>query len=207
MMPHFDRAKPIIIIRPARTTDADAMGRVMVDTYLAAHRGQMPDKAWQKRKDEWTPDVSARSWRGYLQGMADGEDPDDCVYVAEVEDADKAYLQLTGGRDAPLHVVGLVTAHPAKEDWLSNAGEIGAIYVLESCHGLGIGRKLMQAAAAHMQGRGRAALQVGVLAKNAPARNFYAALGGTPVGERQFDEEGFLLPEIVYGWPDLAAIV
>lgn len=207
MMPHFDRAKPIIIIRPARTTDADAMGRVMVDTYLAAHRGQMPEEAWQKRKDEWSYDVSAQSWRGYLQGMADGEDPDDCVYVAEVEDVDKAYPQLIGRPDATLKLVGLVTAHPANEDWLANAAEIGAIYVLASCHGLGIGRKLMRTAAAHMQGRGRTALQVGVLTKNAPARHFYAALGGAPIGERQFDEEGFLLPEIVYGWPDIAAIV
>ncbi|MEZ4659909.1 MAG: GNAT family N-acetyltransferase [Caldilineaceae bacterium] len=197
----------MIIIRPALPADAEEMGRVMVDTYLAAHRGQMPEEAWQKRKDEWTYDLSAQSWRGYLQGMADGEDPDDCVYVAEVEDAANAYPQLTGRPAAALKLVGLVTAHPANADWLSNAAEIGAIYVLESCHGLGIGRKLMRAAAAHMQGLGRTALQVGVLVANAPARNFYTALGGAPIGERQFDEEGFLLPEIVYGWPDIAAIV
>ena len=38
------------------------MGRVMVDSFLSAHRGQMPDAAWQQRVDEWTPEVSARGW-------------------------------------------------------------------------------------------------------------------------------------------------
>jgi hypothetical protein len=38
------------------------MGRVMVDSLLSAHRGQMPDAAWQQRVDEWTPEVSARGW-------------------------------------------------------------------------------------------------------------------------------------------------
>ena len=32
------------------------MGRVMVDSFLSAHRGQMPDAAWQQRVDEWTPE-------------------------------------------------------------------------------------------------------------------------------------------------------
>ncbi|MCB0097723.1 MAG: N-acetyltransferase [Caldilineaceae bacterium] len=206
-MKHLDQTQPFIIIRLAQTADADAMAHVMVDTYLAAHQGQMPEAAWQKRKAEWTYEVSARSWRDYLQGMADGEDPNACVYVAEVADAEGAYPQLRGGADAPLKLVGVIMAHPAQEEWLSNAAEIGAVYVLESSQGLGIGRKLMQAAATHMQKLGRTALQVGVLTVNAPARNFYAALGGTPIGERQFDEEGFLLPEVVYGWPDIGAVV
>src|SRR6187431_2054584 len=49
-------------IRAAVVDDAPAMGRVMVGSWLSAHRGQMPDAAWQKRVDEWTPAVSARGW-------------------------------------------------------------------------------------------------------------------------------------------------
>src|SRR6478672_1178550 len=49
-------------IRVAVAEDAPAMGRVMVDSFLSAHRGQMPDAVWQQRVDEWTPDVSARAW-------------------------------------------------------------------------------------------------------------------------------------------------
>lgn len=206
-MAHFEKTLPLIIIRPARVADAMAMAHVMVDTYLTAHRGQMPEAAWEKRQAEWTYDESARSWRGSLQGMADGEDLHECIYVAEVEDVDRAYPQLAGKLDAALKVVGLVTAHPATEELLPNAAEIGAIYVVESYHGLGIGRKLMQAAASHMQALGYGALLVGALAANAPARSFYEVMGGVPVGERSFDEEGYQLPEVVYGWSNISAIV
>jgi hypothetical protein len=37
------------MIRVAVLEDAPAMGRVMVDSFLSAHRGQMPDAAWQQR--------------------------------------------------------------------------------------------------------------------------------------------------------------
>jgi hypothetical protein len=54
--------------------DAPAMGRVMVDSFLSAHRGQMPDAAWQQRVDEWTPEVS---------GTAADDDPSGSI--AEIE--------------------------------------------------------------------------------------------------------------------------
>ena len=50
-------------IRHARADDARAMGVVMVSSFLDAHRGQMPEPLWQKRRDEWTPEASAESWR------------------------------------------------------------------------------------------------------------------------------------------------
>ena len=48
------------------------MGRVMVDSFLSAHRGQMPDAAWQQRVDEWTPEVSARGWARAITDQAEG---------------------------------------------------------------------------------------------------------------------------------------
>jgi hypothetical protein len=30
-------------------------------------------------------------------------------------------------------------------------------------------------------------------------------MGGSEIGNRMFDEEGFPLPMTVYGWPDIAA--
>ena len=41
---------------------------------------------------------------------------------------------------------------------------------------------------------------------NAPARHFYEAIGGRAVDERLFDEEGLMLPEIVYGWADISTV-
>jgi hypothetical protein len=60
-------------IRAAVVDDAPAMGRVMVTAWLSAHRGQLPDEAWQKRVEEWTPDVSAQAWARLLTEQADGD--------------------------------------------------------------------------------------------------------------------------------------
>jgi len=49
-----------MILRTAHETDVPAMGQVIVATYLAAHRDQMPEEAWAKRAEEWTPEVSAK---------------------------------------------------------------------------------------------------------------------------------------------------
>src|SRR5437588_12973566 len=74
-----------MIIRDARVEDVPAMGRVMVDTFLSAHRGQMPEEAWEKRKREWTYEVSERSWARGLREIADGADAGECTFVAEDE--------------------------------------------------------------------------------------------------------------------------
>ena len=48
---------------------------------------------------------------------------------------------------------------------------------------------------------------VWVLAENRPARRFYEALGGEYIQEGQFTIGGVALPEVAYGWKDLASLV
>ena len=174
-----------MIIRLAHVEDAPAMAKVMVDTYLAAHRDQMPEEAWQKRKQEWTYAASEQGWARTITDIINGSSQL-CVYVATTE-ADE--------------VVGLVVGYPTESD--AQTGEISALYVRQDHQGEGLGRRLVQAVAAHLAERGITALNIGVLAANTSARRFYEAIGGRIVSERMFDEEGFLLPEIVYGWPDI----
>jgi ribosomal protein S18 acetylase RimI-like enzyme len=81
------------------------------------------------------------------------------------------------------------------------------LYVRERHQRRGLGRRLVQAVAAHLAQTGRHTLVIGCLAANAPARRFYEALGGRLVGEREYDEEGVKLPEVVYGWTDTRALV
>ena len=50
-------------------------------------------------------------------------------------------------------------------------------------------------------------LHIGVLATNVEAQRFYEKLGGHVSGERLFDEDGDLLPERIYTWPDLTALL
>ena len=59
-------------IRGAELRDAPALGHLVVESWLAAHRGQVPDAAWQKRLDEWTPEVSGRAWARLLGDRIDG---------------------------------------------------------------------------------------------------------------------------------------
>src|SRR4029078_3002120 len=70
-------------IRAAVGEDAPDMGRVMVTSFLWAHRGQMPDAAWQQRVDEWTPEVSARGWARAITERAERKAPLDVLLVAE----------------------------------------------------------------------------------------------------------------------------
>jgi ribosomal protein S18 acetylase RimI-like enzyme len=179
-----------MIIRLAREADAPAMAGVMVDTFLAAHHGQMPEAAWIKRKEEWTYAVSEESWAGTLRELDEDENAGMCIYVAEDEGGD---------------LVGLAMGCPAES--AEKTGAVTALYVRESHQGRGIGRRLVQAVAAHLAQRGMPALEIGALAANAPARRFYEALGGRVVGERMFDEEGYLLPEVVYGWADTRRLI
>jgi GNAT superfamily N-acetyltransferase len=81
------------------------------------------------------------------------------------------------------------------------------LYVRASYQGRGLGRRLVQAVAAHLAQLGMTALHIGCLAANTPGRRFYESLGGRVVDERLVDEEGFMLPEVVYGWADTSALV
>ncbi|MEO7911506.1 MAG: GNAT family N-acetyltransferase [Roseiflexaceae bacterium] len=183
-----------MIIRVAREADAPAMGRVMVDTHLAAHRDQMPAEAWAKRAQEWTYEESAQGWARTLREIAAGAG--DCIYLAE---------------DMQGNIVGLVMGgpigEPADADTRPQSGAIDALYVQASHQGRGLGRQLLQAVAIHLAQHGISALQIGCLATNAPARRFYEALGGQLIDERLFNEEGIMLPEVVYGWANIEQLI
>lgn len=179
-------------VRAAVLQDAPALGRVMVEAWLSAHRGQMPDSAWQKRLDEWTPDVSARAWARLLSERAGGDHARVVLLVAEQE---------TGSPFA------LVLGTELESDESGATAQINALYVSPDRQGRGIGRFLLQEAARELASRGFSRLHVGVLSANFAARAFYEAMGGREISQRTFDEEGSLLPETVYGWPDFSDLI
>ena len=177
-----------MLIRKAQITDAPALATVMVDTWLATHRGHMSEAAWQKRKAEWSYEVSEGGWAATLDGIERGDKM--CIYVAEDD---------TGA------VAGLAVGFPTKQNL--SIGEISALYVRIDCQGQGMGRKLVQAVAAYLAALDVTVLHIAVLAVNTSARRFYEAIGGQIVGERDFDEEGVLLPEVLYGWPEIGVFL
>jgi ribosomal protein S18 acetylase RimI-like enzyme len=179
-------------VRTAGVADAPAMGRVMVQSWLTAHRGQMPDAAWQKRVDEWTPDVSARAWARLF---------------AEREDGDHERMVLLVAEDGTGDLVALVLGTEVDDDTSGSTAQIDALYVLPDRQGQGIGRRLLEEAASELANLDFSGIQIGVLTANLPARRFYEAMGGHEIGQRMFDEEGDLQPETIYAWPDIKLLI
>ena len=174
-------------VRPATPSDAPALGELVVSSWLAAHRGQVPEAAWLERRATWTPQASAEGWARLLAAQAAGEDDVHLLLVAE--------------ESGVLLGEALVRADDDGTAWLLS------LYVAHDRLRSGTGRGLLVAAARAAAAAGCTRLRLGVLSVNAPARAFYEALGGTEVATRTFDEEGHPLPETVYGWEDLAGLV
>jgi GNAT superfamily N-acetyltransferase len=166
------------------------MGRVMVEAWLSAHRGQIPNTLWQKRVEEWTPEVSAAAWARLLTEQAQGEAARVVVLVA-----DEA--------EQPTDLLALAMGDQDEDDTSGSTAQVGALYVRSDRRGEGIGRALLGEVARELAGLGFSALHISVLTANRPARGFYEAMGGHEIEQRTFDEEGFLLPETVYAWPDI----
>jgi len=181
-----------MIIRTATLADAPGMAQVMVDTWLAAHHGQVPDEQWQRRRAEWTYAESERGWRRSLAEIEAGNNPQGCVYVAVAASGE---------------VVGVTVGCPAELDLLPNAAEVSVLYVRPTYQGQGLGRRLVQQVAAHQATLGKRALLISCLATNAPARRFYEALGGRVIGTHETEDYGFREPQVVYGWEDIQGVV
>lgn len=174
------------------------MARVIVDTFLETNLGLMSDAAWQRRKDEWTYDVSARDWRETIEDIEKSPEPPMCIYVAEDD----------GGE-----VVGFAYACPSKDDdKAENAidaqaliGEIDVLYVRKSHQRQGYGRALAQTAAAYLACRGKTKLHICTPENSVESRRFYEKLGGTIIKTRDDFEDGELAVLVVYEWADIWA--
>ena len=185
-----------MIYRQAVEADAPAMGRMMVDTYMAAHKGQIPEAAWLQRQREWTPEVSAANWARSIRDIANGDMPQTCIYVAVDESAAQA-----GEAD---NVAGICMGGPGDAMPWPNCGDIYAMYVSQDYQRRGVGRRLLQAVVGWLAQAGLTSLTIRALMANTPALRFYAGLGGQIVGTCEADEYGVMLSEQIFGWADIA---
>jgi GNAT superfamily N-acetyltransferase len=107
-------------------------------------------------------------------------------------------------------IIGFACCGAQRDDRLRElgfGGEFGAVYVLESHQGLGVGRALMHRMARTLAGRGHRAASLWVLRENLAARGFYEKLGGAALMEKVEKQSGIALNEIAYGWDDFAALL
>src|SRR5688572_24341058 len=141
------------MIRRALPADAEAVGRIHVESWNVAYRGIMPD------------DVIAGTDLAYrtafwAERIADPEWP---VFVIEKHEQCVAFCQMIPSRDP--------------DDDATQVGHITSLHVLPHLRGHGHGRALVEHVLAEFRRRGFAAVTLWVLEENRPARKFYEQYG------------------------------
>lgn len=170
-------------IRDATYDDAPALAETVIEPIVTTFRGRVPDQCLT-----WlTHDESMTNWQQWFR--RDGNDGQ-FLLVAE----------LPAGR-----VVGCALGGPQVAD-PQFAGELYLLGVRSAHQGYGIGRQLVRSVAARLLHQGIYSLRVGVLSVN-PNRHFYERLGAHYVRKHPYAWNGVLLTEVIYGWPDITALL
>lgn len=149
-----------IVVRHITPADFEAKARVHSQTWHETYQGKLPQWLVDKITPEFAFEVTKR------------HDPAS-VFVALVDDEVVGYAEF---------------ANPAREpsDY-PNCAELGAIYVLNRCQGLGIGRKLAQAVFDALPTK---RVVLWVLEFNDKAQGFYRHIGFHPTGQVQTEDGG-----------------
>ncbi len=167
-------------IRRAATGDAAAIGRVYVETWRSAYAGILPDRMLVEMS-------IARQQAVWRRVVASQRGPE-TVWVAEAEDGQP---------------IGFASCGRSRALGRGFDGEIFTLYVAVDHQGQGYGRALLRGCARRLRSCGLGSMVVWVLADN-PSRFFYEAMGAVRVAERTEVLWGQRMPEIAYGWRNMA---
>lgn len=162
-----------VTIRPARLTDARAIGIVHVAAWRSAYPGILPGRT--------------------LVGMSA---PQQALYYESLIRRGAGVSVAVAGTNED--VIGFTSVGRARGSTLGD-GEIYTLYVLDDWHGDGVGRQLMRAAASRLAADGCRSVFLWVLSDN-PARWFYFHLGGRPVATGHTPVGGERVPQTAYRW-------
>jgi len=165
------------MVRPAVLQDAAAIARVHVASWRATYRGLLADDflAWLGEEP-----YTDRWTRVIGDGLSR-------VFVVD-EDGD---------------IVGFASCGRERAGEVGFAGELYAIYILESAQRHGNGRELVRAVAGALREMKLPDMIVWVLRDNPAARRFYERLGGTYVRSQPITIGTATLEEVSYGWRSL----
>jgi GNAT superfamily N-acetyltransferase len=163
----------VTTVRNASSADADAIGRIQVETWRAAYAGLMPQEAI----DGFDVAVRQAMWR---EGLARTPQPGSATFVAVVDD----------------EVVGFATVGASHSE--EGPGELYAIYVHPSQWGQGAGRALIERSEASLRESGFRSALLWVLAGNEQAERFYRAAGWKRDGEKEDVFQGATVTELRY---------
>jgi ribosomal protein S18 acetylase RimI-like enzyme len=177
-------------IREAELRDAAEMALVSVDSYRAAHRGQILETSLM----QFTYEESERNWARAIRELSEADERQEYIYVAENEEG---------------LVIGVAMGGSERSNHPLYMGEIYFLYLLPAYQRQGIGRQLTFSVVERLVEQGMDSLLIRVLKANAPARRFYEVLGGqlVPEVEEQIEERGAVLDLVAYGWRDVSKLL
>jgi GNAT superfamily N-acetyltransferase len=165
----------MVTVRLATADDADAIGRIQVETWRAAYTGLMPDEAIAMFDIE----SRRRMWR---EGLGRTPRPGSATFVVE-----------EGGE-----VVGFASVGASRDEGAEQEAELYAIYLHPSRWDRGIGRALLQRAEESMRSSGFRQAILWVLEGNERGERFYRAAGWEQDGRKIEDFQGTAVPELRY---------
>ena len=181
----------MISVRRARPADAISIGAVHVAAWRSAYPGILPDDFLARLS---VPRQAAH-------------------YDAAIRSATGVFVAAASGNDVPpgsgSRIVGFATAGRARGGEFIRRlaeGEVETLYVLDDWRDLGVGRKLMRAAAGHLAETGCKSCFVWVLRDN-PSRWFYQRLGGKPTAEAVIQFAGQKVPQTAFVWDPIERLL
>lgn len=166
-------------VREAAIEDAEPIARVHLASWKTTYPGIVP----QEYIDGLRIEKGIADWQAWVSASQ--------ATVLVAEDERGIFGFAAGG----------AIMHPVE----GYAGELGAIYLLASHQGKGAGALLVRRMASELQRQGFGNMVAWVLRDN-PACGFYQRMGGVQVAEQTIDIGGKALPEIAYGWPQIAPL-
>jgi GNAT superfamily N-acetyltransferase len=171
-------------VRQALPADAEAIGRIHVETWRAAYRGIVPE--------EYLAAMSAVARAGEWRELLERQDRSRFVLVAESEAGE---------------IAGFAAAGPERYGEPGYAGELYALYLRPAQQRQGLGRALVRGVAAGLASAGMSSMLLWVFEANAGARAFYEKLGGEFVRGQPMTLGGATFTEVAYGWRSLDVLV
>jgi ribosomal protein S18 acetylase RimI-like enzyme len=171
-------------IRPAELSDAEAIGRVHVQAWQETYRGLMPDAYL----DAMSADERAKTWRERIPTFAERRQ----ALAVALDDAGD--------------IVGFAGCGPPRLKELAADGEVYMINIINSGKRRRLGTRLMLAMAEQLEAMGFASVGLWVLVANAPARAFYARLGGLPGASIEHEHGGAVLMDMAVLWPTIGLL-
>lgn len=168
------------MVRPATLDDASEIARVHVASWRSTYRGMLPDD--------------------FLESLSEGHYTERWKRVI-TEGTSRVHVV-----DEPGGIVGFASGGRERAGEGTFAGELYAIYVLDSAQRHGHGRELVRAVAGALREMKLPDMIVWVLRDNAAARRFYERLGGIYLRSQPTTIGTATLEEVSYGWRALDAI-